>query len=66
MGGAIGWGLDWWIGTKPIFFLVFLMIGIAAGIMNVFRSARRMNEAASDQTGGARPTGREPPAKDKI
>ena len=34
---AIGWALDWWLGTKPILLAVFVLIGGAAGVMNIWR-----------------------------
>jgi ATP synthase protein I len=37
VGGAIGWGLDSWLGTKPILLGVFLLLGAAAGMLNVVR-----------------------------
>jgi ATP synthase protein I len=40
VGGAIGWALDRWLGNeKPWFFIVFFMLGAAAGILNVVRAA---------------------------
>src|SRR4051794_29313391 len=40
VGSAIGYGLDRWLGTeKPWFFIVFFMLGAAAGMLNVIRSA---------------------------
>lgn len=38
VGAAIGWGLDWLFGTKPLFIIVFFMIGVAAGVWNVIRA----------------------------
>ena len=35
--GFIGWYLDGFFGTKPWIFLVFLLLGIAAGFRSVFR-----------------------------
>ncbi len=35
---AIGLGLDRWLGTKPIMVIVFFFLGIAAGVLNVFRT----------------------------
>jgi len=34
-----GWGylMDKWLGTKPIFSIIFLLFGIAAGFINFFR-----------------------------
>lgn len=39
IGAAIGYFLDGWLGTAPwLFFLGFFM-GLAAGILNVYRTA---------------------------
>jgi ATP synthase protein I len=38
VGAAIGWGLDWLLRTKPLFIIVFFMIGVAAGVWNVIRA----------------------------
>ena len=40
----IGWYLDKWLGTKPIFLIILLLVGIAAGIFNVVRSAKMINK----------------------
>ena len=37
VGFAIGWGLDRVLGTRPIFMGLFLLIGGAAGVRNVWR-----------------------------
>lgn len=34
---GIGWGLDYWLGTKPLFLALFVPVGGAAGILNVWR-----------------------------
>ena len=34
---AIGWGLDYLLGTKPILLGVFVLLGGAAGVLNVWR-----------------------------
>ncbi len=34
---AIGYGLDRLFGTKPVLMLVFLPLGVAAGVLNVWR-----------------------------
>src|SRR3984885_10360586 len=31
VGGAIGWGLDWALKTKPAFTIIFFLLGVAAG-----------------------------------
>ena len=37
LGVGIGYGLDWLLGTKPIFIAVFVLLGGAAGVLNVWR-----------------------------
>jgi ATP synthase protein I len=34
---AIGWGLDRWLHTMPLFLIVFVLLGGAAGVANVWR-----------------------------
>ena len=34
---AIGWGLDRWLGTTPWFISLFVLLGGAAGVANVWR-----------------------------
>ncbi len=42
-GGGLGWLLDRWLGTKPIFLVVLVLLGAAAGIRNVMRAAADIN-----------------------
>ena len=37
VGIGIGWFLDRWLGTWPWLFLLFFVLGSAAGILNVYR-----------------------------
>jgi ATP synthase protein I len=46
VGFFIGWGLDRLFGTAPFLMVVFLGLGAAAGILNVMRTAKRMQAAA--------------------
>jgi ATP synthase protein I len=39
VGGLIGWQLDAWFSTSPLFLIVFLALGTAAGFWNVYRIA---------------------------
>jgi len=39
VGAAIGWGVDRLLGTSPWGLIVFLLLGFAAGILSVMRSA---------------------------
>lgn len=34
---AIGWGLDRWLHTAPVFMALFVLLGGAAGVLNVWR-----------------------------
>jgi ATP synthase protein I len=47
VGGFIGWALDRFLGTAPFLMVVFLGLGAAAGIMNVVRTAKRMQADAA-------------------
>ena len=44
VGGVIGWFLDDRLGTAPILLIVFLLLGIAAGLLNSVRAAQRMQK----------------------
>lgn len=39
VGAGIGWVTDQWFGTSPFGLIVFLLLGFAAGVLNVLRSA---------------------------
>ena len=52
VGGFIGIGLDWLLGTKPWLFLVFFLLGFAAGVLNVVRAYDRMQKEIVARTGG--------------
>jgi ATP synthase protein I len=43
---ALGMALDAVFGTRPIFMIVLLLLGFAAGVLNVTRAAAEMNAAA--------------------
>lgn len=52
VGGAIGWYLDGWLGTKPWLMIVFFFLGVGAGFTNVYRVANAIaaeNKVANDQ-----------------
>lgn len=49
IGFGIGYGIDWVFGTLPIFLVIFIFLGFAAGIRTMLRSAQevqRKREAA--------------------
>ena len=39
VGAGLGRLLDWWLGISPWGLLVFMMLGFAAGVLNVMRAA---------------------------
>jgi len=39
VGAFIGWLLDRWLGISPWGLIVFLLLGFAAGVLNVMRTA---------------------------
>ena len=48
VGGGLGWGIDWLLGhfgfhTRPVFLIVFFVLGAGAGIRNVMRAAAEIN-----------------------
>lgn len=53
IGFGIGYGLDTLLGTKPIFLVLFILAGFAAGVKTMLRSAKEMQDptaaAAADQ-----------------
>lgn len=51
---AIGWGLDRWLGTTPVFLGVFVLLGGAAGVLNVWRMFAPRQPPAGGRTDDAR------------
>ena len=50
-GGIIGWVVDDLLGTKPWGLLTFFFLGMAAGILNVFRTAHKLAADVAEQVG---------------
>ena len=49
-GGFVGWGLDRYFETSgPWFLIVFVLLGFAAGMLNVIRMAKRMQAEVEAQ-----------------
>lgn len=42
VGFGIGYGLDYWLDSGPWGKLIFLIIGVGAGFLNVYRDSRRL------------------------
>lgn len=63
IGFGIGYGLDVLFGTTPILMVIFVFLGLAAGVKTMMRSAKEVQdkweaEAARDMTGNAADGGR--------
>lgn len=41
IGAIMGWSLDKWLETKPLFMIIFIFLGAGAGIFNVIKSSKR-------------------------
>jgi ATP synthase protein I len=39
IGALIGWQIDKWVHSAPLFLIVFLFFGVAAGMLNIYRTA---------------------------
>jgi ATP synthase protein I len=57
VGAGIGYLLDDWWGTKPLMLIVFFILGGAAGVRNVYRTAQGM--ARTMASSGAPPQAEE-------
>ena len=44
VGTIIGFILDSWFDTKPLLIIIFFFLGAAAGMLNVFKAANRMQK----------------------
>lgn len=54
LGLSIGFGLDYVFGTRPIFLVIFCLLGFAGGVRTMMGTAKAM----SDEPGGKAPDGR--------
>ena len=44
LGVSLGLGLDYMIGSEPIFLIIFSLLGFMAGVKTMMVTAKRMNE----------------------
>ena len=44
-GIIIGYGLDYWLSTSPIFLIIFCPVGIAAGFYNLWRVFKQLDKS---------------------
>ena len=48
-GLGMGYGIDRWLGTRPVFIAVFLVLGCVAGVVNVVRFLKRYEERQKER-----------------
>lgn len=53
IGFGMGYGLDALFGTMPLFLVLFILLGLAAGIRTMMRSAREVQQQGGAGAGGA-------------
>ena len=44
IGFGLGYGLDWLLSTKPVFILILTLLGFAAGVKTMIKTARELQE----------------------
>lgn len=57
IGFGIGYGIDTLLGTTPIFLVLFIFLGLAAGVLTMMRSAKEVQKKqleAAKEEGDAR------------
>lgn len=54
IGFGIGYGLDSWLGTMPLFLVLFVLLGFAAGVRTMLRSAEEAREREAGPEGPGR------------
>jgi len=52
VGLGIGWLIDRSLGTKPWFMLVFMFVGLAAGVLNVWRMGKEIERRNAEADKG--------------
>lgn len=55
LGLSIGYGLDYVFGTQPIFLVIFALLGFAAGVRTMLRTAQSMAVEQDKTNGDTRP-----------
>jgi ATP synthase protein I len=61
VGCGVGLLLDYWLGTSPWLFLVFFVLGAAAGFLNVYRIAVGLGQSVGYRPSGTKKNGDDGP-----
>ena len=51
-GLLLGVGLDWWLGTRPIFTIVFIVAGFVNGFFKLWQHSAVLEEQAEERKRG--------------
>ena len=51
IGFAVGYALDAWFGTRPLFLVVFILLGFAGGVNVMLRTAKELQKEAGKSAG---------------
>lgn len=49
VGLGLGWLIDRWLDTGPLFMIVLMFVGIGAGILNVVRASKELDKADTNK-----------------
>ena len=52
IGFGIGYGIDSLVGTRPVFMVLFLLLGFAAGVQTMMRTAKEVQADRRNATAG--------------
>ena len=42
VGAILGWYIDKWLNTKPIFFIIFLLLGVISGVKTAIATSKQL------------------------
>src|ERR1700731_4103410 len=57
---ALGWAIDHWLGTRPWGMIVLFFLGVAAGMLNVYRAVSGISTPAGYRQPGTDGAGKRP------
>ncbi|MER2507573.1 AtpZ/AtpI family protein [Amaricoccus sp.] len=69
LGIAVGFGLDWLFGTRPVFLVLFALLGFAAGVRTMLRTADEVRHGRAEgalMRPGAGPDKSDPAGRDGL
>jgi ATP synthase protein I len=59
LGLGIGYGLDALLGTRPVLMVIFALLGFAAGVRTMLKTAQSLQASQEDKTDGRAGSGDE-------